>query len=239
MIRHHVLSFMALVSLAACDTLQGNSGARPETAREFPKPERTVAPTVSDRYSDEASRDSLNEAESVMTRTGITAGMTVADIGAGEGYYTIRLSQRVGPQGKVLAQDVQPKVMRALADRVLRERLDNVSIKLGAPDDPRLPANSFDRVFLVHMYHEVEEPYAFLWRLWPALRTGGEVIVVDRDRPTHQHGMPIKQLICEMQAVGFKPKSYDDKPSTGGYLASFTRDTKRPEPGAIKTCPAE
>ena len=128
--------------------------------------------------------------------------------------------------------------MRALADRVLRERLDNVSIKLGAPDDPRLPANSFDRVFLVHMYHEVEEPYAFLWRLWPALRAGGEVIVVDRDRPTHQHGMPLKQLICEMQAVGFKPKSFDDKPSTGGYLASFTRDENRPNPDAIKTCAA-
>jgi ubiquinone/menaquinone biosynthesis C-methylase UbiE len=230
---------MALLCLAGCDNFTSGSGTRPETASDFPRAERPVAPTVSDRYSTEASRDSLNEAESVMTRAGITAGMTVADIGAGEGYYTIRLSQRVGPQGKVLAQDVQPKVMRALADRVLRERLDNVSIKLGAPDDPRLPANSFDRVFLVHMYHEVEEPYAFLWRLWPALRTGGEVIVVDRDRPSHQHGMPIKQLICEMQAVGFRPISFDDKPSAGGYFASFKRMDKRPEPKAIKACSAE
>jgi hypothetical protein len=126
-----------------------------------------------------------------------------------------------------------------LADRVLRERLDNVSIQLGAPDDPRLPKASFDRVFLVHMYHEVEEPYAFLWRLWPTLRGKGEVVVVDRDRPTSQHGMPIKQLICEMQAVGFRPISYDDKPSAGGYFASFARMDKRPEPADIKSCPAE
>jgi SAM-dependent methyltransferase len=234
-----ILATPVLLLLSGCDMVRSGDNKRPETARDFPQAERPVAPTVSDRFSDEASRDSLNEAENVMTRANVTAGMTVADIGAGEGYYTIRLSQRVGPQGKVLAQDVQPKVMRALADRVLRERLDNVSIKLGAPDDPRLPANSFDRVFLVHMYHEVEEPYAFLWRLWPALRTGGEVIVVDRDRPTHQHGMPIKQLICEMQAVGFKPMSFDDKPSAGGYYASFRRMDKRPEPGAIKACAAE
>jgi ubiquinone/menaquinone biosynthesis C-methylase UbiE len=229
----------AALLLTSCDMVSTSDNTRPETARDFPRAERPVAPTVSDRYSDEASRDSLNEAEQVMDRAGITAGMTVADIGAGEGYYTIRLSQRVGPQGKVLAQDVQKKVMQALADRVLRERLDNVAIRLGAPDDPRLPANSFDRVFLVHMYHEVEEPYAFLWRLWPALRENGEVIVVDRDRPTYQHGMPIKQLICEMQSVGFKPMSFDDKPSAGGYYASFKRMDKRPEPGAIKACAAE
>ena len=60
-----------------------------------------------------------------------------------------------------------------------RERLDNVSIRHGTPDDPKLPPSSFDRIFLVHMYHEVSEPYAFLWRLRPALHDGGQVIVVD------------------------------------------------------------
>ncbi len=224
--------------LGGCDLMGADADDRPLTAKGFPRAERPVAPTGSVRFSDEESRDRANEAEMVMDRAAVTPGMTVADIGAGEGYYTIRLSQRVGPQGKVLAQDVQSKVMRDLADRVLRERLDNVSIKLGAPDDPRLPANSFDRVFLVHMYHEVEEPYAFLWRLWPALREKGEVIVVDRDQPTASHGMPIKQLICEMQATGFRLVSFDDKPSAGGYLARFVRGSTRPEPGGIKTCPA-
>lgn len=102
--------------------------------------------------------------------------MTVADIGAGDGYYTVRLAPRVGANGRVLAQDIQPEVIERLADRVARERLDNVSLKLGAIGDPAPAENSFDRVFLVHMYHEIGEPYAFLWRLRPALRQGGQVI---------------------------------------------------------------
>src|SRR3546814_6616592 len=97
-----------------------------------------------------------------------------------------------------------PEVLERLADRVARERLDNVSLKLGAVDDPRLPAASFDRVFMVHMYHEIGEPYAFLWRLRPALRKGGQVIVVGGDRPIAQHGTPFRLLVCEFQAVGYK-----------------------------------
>ena len=95
----------------------------------------------------------------------------------------------------MLAQDIMPGVIERLADRVARERLDNVSLKLGAVDDPRLPAASFDRVFMVHMYHEIGEPYAFLWRLRPALRAGGQVIVVDGDRPIADHGTPFRLLV--------------------------------------------
>ena len=105
-----------------------------------------------------------------MDRAGIKKGMTVADIGAGEGYYTIRLAQRVGKEGRVLAEDIVPAVRDALAERVARERLDNVSVRLGLPADPRLPEASFDRMLMVHMYHEIEQPYEFLWRLRPALK---------------------------------------------------------------------
>ena len=148
----------------------------------------------------------------------------------------MRLAQRVGANGRVLAQDIMPEVIERLADRVARERLDNVSLKLGAVDDPRLPAASFDRVFMVHMYHEIGEPYAFLWRLRPALRKGGQVIVVDGDRPIAQHGTPFRLLVCEFQAVGYKLVSYDDKQHAGGYLARFEPHGKRPEPEAIKVC---
>ena len=107
--------------------------------------------------------------------------MTVADIGAGEGYYTVRLAERVGEGGRVLAQDIDRDALERLGNRVERERLDNVSIKLGKTDDPQLPVDSFDRIFLVHMYHEVAEPYAFLHRLWPALVEGGQVLVEESD----------------------------------------------------------
>ena len=72
-----------------------------------------------------------------------------------------------------------PAVRDALAERVARERLDNVSVRLGVPADPKLPDASFDRIFMVHMYHEIEQPYEFLWRMRPSLRPEGLVVVVD------------------------------------------------------------
>ena len=214
-----LLAMMPLLN--GCDTPWDEGSDRAETAREFPPADRPVAPTVSTKWSTEDARDRVNEAEDVMNSADVRPGMTVADIGAGDGYYTVRLAQRVGIGGRVLAQDIIPEVIERLADRVARERLDNVSLKLGAVDDPRLPAASFDRVFMVHMYHEIGEPYAFLWRLRPALRKGGQVLVVDGDRPIAQHGTPFRLLVCEFEAVGYKLVSYDDKQHAGGYLARF------------------
>jgi SAM-dependent methyltransferase len=228
---------IAALPLPACDQLLPDPDAnRPETARDFPRADRPVAHIESTRWSDEESRDRVNEAEEVMDRAGITPGMTVADIGAGEGYYTIRLARRVGDQGRVLAQDILPEVRDSLAMRVSRENLDNVSVKLGRADDPMLPERSFDRVFMVHMYHEIAEPYAFLWRLYPALKRTGEVIVVDADRPTEQHGTPPRLLKCEFESVGYRLIALVPKPSAGGYVARFSIGGSRPEPGDIRPC---
>ena len=178
-----------------------------------------------------------------MKAAGLAPGMTVADIGAGEGYYTVRLAEKVGAAGRVLAQDIDEGAIDRLAERVNRESLDNVSIKLGAPDDPRLPENSFDRIFLVHMYHEVREPYAFLSRLRPALLDkrgadgAGEVIVVDVNRDVAQHGIPPKQLFCEFEAVGYELVGFMERPELGGYFARFRAKGPAIEPGKIKPCP--
>ncbi|QIG81694.1 methyltransferase domain-containing protein [Sphingosinithalassobacter tenebrarum] len=171
-----------------------------------------------------------------MNRVGIQKGMTIADIGAGEGYYTIRLAQRVGPEGRVLAEDIVPAVRDALATRVARERLDNVSVRLGDPDDPKLPPDSFDRVLMVHMYHEIEKPYHFLWNMRPAMRPEGEVVVVDADRPVAQHGTPPGLLQCEFAAVGYRMLRIESMPSAGGYLAVFRAEGPRPEPSDIMPC---
>lgn len=221
------------IAIAGC---KERSVDRPETAMEFPLPDRPVSELGSNQFSTEAERDNRGEAQAVMDLAEITPGMNVADIGAGNGYYTVRLAERVGEEGRVLAQDIDEDALSRLGDRVVRERFDNVSIKLGAGDDPRLPEESFDRIFLVHMYHEVREPYAFLWRLWPALREGGQVIVVDIDRPTDQHGIDPLLLSCEFEQVGFELDKFKNAPELAGYYAQFTRAETRPEPGAIKTC---
>ncbi len=209
---------------------------RPETSREFPRAYRPVSEASANAFSTEELRDDRNEASTVMDLAGIRPGMTVADIGAGEGYYTVRLAERVGPEGRVLAQDIDAGARDRLAQRVLRERLDNVSVRLGTPDDPKLPENSFDRIFMVHMYHEVEEPYAFLWRLRPAVRQGGQVIVVDIDRPTDEHGIPPRLLFCEFEAVGFRLVEFVPNPEFAGYYAQFEAVGPRPEPQSINPC---
>src|SRR6476646_1026230 len=171
----------------------------------FPAAHRDVAPIVSGTFSTEDARDRLGEAEEVMELSGVTPGMSVADVGAGEGYYTVRLARVVGPRGRVLAEDIVPDVRDELSDRVQRERLDNVAVKLGTAENPMLPAGSFDRLFLVHMYHEVQSPYAFLWHLREALKPDGLVVVVEANRPVRQHGMPPNVLRCEFAALGMQP----------------------------------
>lgn len=226
-IKRHAALAAVLALLGAC----GQSAAP-----SFPAPDRPVARIVSPRWSTEEARDRKNEAGEVMNKARIAPGMTVADIGAGEGYYTIRLAQRVGPSGRVLAQDIIPAVRDALAERVTREQLQSVSVRLGEPADPKLPDDSFDRVFMVHMYHEIEQPYEFLWRLRPSLKPDGLVIVVDVDRPTQNHGTPPALLKCEFAAIGYQLVSTDDMPSAGGYLAAFRPVGPRPDPAKIKGC---
>ena len=221
--------------LSACQPA-ADGEARADGARAFPQPVRPVSDLGSNQFSTETQRDNRREAQTVMDLAGLREGMTVADIGAGEGYYTVRLAERVGPTGRVLAQDIDRGALERLGNRVGRESLDNVSIKLGAADDPRLPAGSFDRIFMVHMYHEISEPYALLWRLRPALREGGQVIVVDVDRPSDRHGIDPKLLFCEFERVGFHLVAFERRPQMAGYYAQFEIQGERPEPEDIRPC---
>jgi SAM-dependent methyltransferase len=227
---------LASTPLTGCIPSQNDQLDRPETSREFPRPFRPVSKTIGTEFSTEAKRDEAGEAEEVMDWAGIQPGTTVADIGAGEGYYTVRLAKRVGDKGRVLAQDINRGALERLGRRIDSEDWRNVSIKPGEIDDPKLPERSFDRIFMVHMYHEVTEPYALLWRLRPALAEKGQVIVVDRDLPTDKHGIPPKLLFCEFDAIGYKLTEFSRRPDIGAYFARFELSGKRPEPSEIKAC---
>jgi SAM-dependent methyltransferase len=191
-------------------------------ANAFPSPQRPVARIVSPRRSAEEHRDALNEAGQIASFLELKSGMTVGDIGAGSGYHTVRLSHLVGPAGSVVAQDVRRDYLIELARRTELLKLTNVNFALGEPHDPRLPASSLDAAILVHMYHEIAQPYAFLYNLAPALKRGARVGIVDLELPTSKHGTPIGLLRCELTAVGYRAVATYKLAGDGGYLAVFS-----------------
>jgi SAM-dependent methyltransferase len=207
-------------------------------AKEFPSPQRPVAQIVSPSRSAEEHRDALNEAGEVARLLELKPGMTVGDIGAGSGYHTVRLSHLVGPTGSVVAEDVTRDYLIELARRTERLGLTNVKFALGEPHDPRLPTSSLDAAILVHMYHEISQPYALLYNLAPAMKPGGRVGIVDLERPTPEHGTPIELLRCELTAVGYREIATSQLAGDGGYLAVFSplEQAGRKSPRDIVAC---
>lgn len=202
----------------------------------FPLPDRPVAKIVTSAYSTEEKRDANGEAERVMDRLGIRPGVRVADIGAGDGYYAVRLARRLGSSGTIFAQDVEAKYVKRLQERMRREGIAGVKLILGLPRDPKLPPNSIDVAILSHMYHEIENPYEFLYRLRPGLAPGAHVGVIDNDKPTQDHGTPPALLRCEMMAVGYRQVDFVDLAPADGYLAVFTPPDSLPRPESIVPC---
>ena len=218
-----------LAALCAIGTL----GAEPPR---FPAVNRPVASIISSAYSSEAERDRHGEAERVMNRLGVTPGMRVADIGAGDGYYTVRLAKRLGPGATIYAEDVTRDYLDRLAARLKREGIAGVTLVHGMPSDPQLPERSVDLAILAHMYHEIEQPYEFLYRLHPALAPSGRIAVIDNDKPTTQHGTPPALLRCELGAVGYQQVDVLALAPADGYLAVFARPETLPKPEAIRPC---
>src|SRR5215471_8517153 len=120
----------------------------PSADPRFPAIDRPVAPIISSAYSTEATRDQHGEAERVMNRLGVAPGMRVADVGAGDGYYTVRLARRLGPGATIYAEDVMKAYLDRLTARLTREGIAGVIVVQGTPGDPRLPARSIDLAIL-------------------------------------------------------------------------------------------
>jgi SAM-dependent methyltransferase len=222
------------LSVSAQDFMAG-SGA-PAVA--FPKPDRPVAEIVSPIWHDEKERDDAGERRQLVKLLGIKSGMTVADIGAGSGYYAVRLSRIVGPHGRIIAEDVVPEYLRSLRSRVRDLGLQNVVTSLGDAHDPRLPLDSVDIAILVHMYHEIVQPYGLLYNLVPALKSGARIGILDAYGPTSEHGTPPDLLRCELAAVGYRGVSMDPLTGSHAYLAIFAAPsiTSRTRPEAMAAC---
>ncbi|EMD82963.1 class I SAM-dependent methyltransferase [Pacificimonas flava] len=226
-------SLAAILMLSACN---GADSSSDEELSPFPPVERPVSAIVASQYSDEASREQTGEANTVLAVLGVEAGDTVADIGAGKGFYMQKLAAAVGEGGRVYAQDIFPDVVSDLEVRANANGFGNVEAVLGTPADPKLPEESLDHALLVHMYHEIENPYALLWHLREALRPDATIAVVDADRITSQHGTPPELLACELGAIGFEQVAQSPLEDGNTYVAIFRASEPRPAPEDIVPC---
>ena len=158
----------------------------------------------------------------------VARGQTVADLGAGSGYYTVRLAKAVGSAGRVYAVDIQQGMLDLLQRAVTREKLTNVTPVLGATDDPRLPREALDLVLMVDVYHELSAPQATLARLKEAIKPGGRLVLLeyraeDPNVPIRpEHKMTKAQVKLEVEHEGFRQQRvYDELPWQ--HLVVFVR----------------
>lgn len=222
-------------------TLGGCSAVAVQQVKQAPAPVSTPQPASSpaegetiDRHTSEPykgelsifeypDRDQKLQIERVMDVLGIREGSSVADIGAGSGWFSVRAARRAGAGGTVYAVEINQDYLKYIADRAVKENLSNVRTVLGTEDDPALPAKSVDAVLILKTYHEVAQPVRLLTRLRGSLREGAKVGVIDRNGNGEDHGIKRETVIEEARRAGFAlVDSYDFvKPDGMDYFLIF------------------
>ena len=187
------------------------SGQNPASGGAAAEQRKTSEPYTGDlSVFDSPGRDERLQINRVMDVLGIAAGKSVADIGAGSGWFTVRAARRVGADGLVYAVDINLEAVRYVGERARKEQLQNVKTILSKADDPLLPAGSVDAVLLLKTYHEVAQPVVLLRNLRAALRPGAKVGVIDRNGDGEDHGVGRDVVIREAKEAGFELlKQYD------------------------------
>ena len=156
-------------------------------------------------------RDQKLHVNQLMDLLGINSGKSVADIGAGSGWFTVRAARRVLPAGTVYAVDINPDAIQYIEDRAKKEELSNIKTLLGTSDDPRVPSDSVDAVLLLKTYHEVAQPVELMKRLRASLRPDARVGIIDRKGNGENHGVDKQVVIREVESAGYKlVEEHDD-----------------------------
>ena len=201
---------LAFFLLPLCPSFARGAGQAPSSPEAQPQ-RKTSEPYTGDlSIFDSPGRDERLQVNRVMDVLGLTPGKSVADIGAGGGWFTVRAARRVGNSGEVYAVDINPEAVDYIEKRAQKEKLDNVKTILSKPDDPMLPASSVDAVLLLKAYHEVARPVELLRNLRGALRPGAKVGIIDRNGNGENHGVGKDVVIHEAREAGYHLlKQYD------------------------------
>ena len=168
-------------------------------------------------------RDEKLQPDRVMDVLGIKEGSSVADIGAGSGWFTVRAARRAGNNGVVYAVEINSEYLKHIEERAKRENLPNIRTILGKEDDPLLPANSVDAVLLLKTYHEIAQPIRLLSRVREAMRAGALLGIIDREGDADSHGIDKATVIEEAGRAGFVLAGEHDfvKPDNVDYFLVF------------------
>ncbi len=200
------IPLFAVILLIACPgPIRSQTAAAPAENR------KTSTPYTGDLSIFESpGRDERLQINRVMDILNIHAGTTVADIGAGSGWFTVRAARRVGDAAVVYAVDINPEAIRFITDRAQKEGLHNVKTVLSKPDDPMLPLHSVDAVLLLKTYHEVSRPVTLLTNLRAYLKPDAKVGIIDRNGNGEDHGVNRKVVIREAQQAGYRLVQKED-----------------------------
>jgi ubiquinone/menaquinone biosynthesis C-methylase UbiE len=225
MFKHRVLA--ALLLLVVSSILIQAQNAPAAAAQQTP-PRKTSTPYAGDlSIFDSPGRDEKLQINRVMDILEVTPGKTVADIGAGSGWFTVRAARRVTETGTVYAVDINPEATRYVEKRVQKEGLHNVRTILSKSDDPQLPAKHVDAVLLLKTYHEVDKPIDLLRNLRASLRPGARVGIIDRNGNGENHGVARDIVIKEANEAGYALQSQYDFVKGDGmdyFLVFVARD---------------
>ena len=153
---------------------------------------------------EEPGRDQRLQIDRVMDLLHLKPGSTIADIGAGGGWFSVRAARRVGPKGRVIAEDINPKAIAYIQQRAQREHLANIVPLLGTPDDPKLAPDSLDAALMLKVYHEIAHPPLVLAKLRAALKPGARFGIIDRNGNGADHGLKESIVRDEVEHAGFR-----------------------------------
>jgi predicted methyltransferase len=153
---------------------------------------------------EEPGRDKRLQIDRVMDLLSLKPGSTVADIGAGGGWFSVRAARRVAPGGRVIAEEINPKAIAYIQQRARREHLSNIETLLGTPDDPKLAPNSLDAALMLKVYHEIAHPQLVLANLRAALKPGARFGIIDRNGNGADHGLNEPIVRAEVERAGFR-----------------------------------
>jgi ubiquinone/menaquinone biosynthesis C-methylase UbiE len=208
MFKHRVLAALLLLIVSS---FSAQTQSSPSTATQQTPARKTSTPYTGDlSVFDSPGRDEKLQINRVMDILEITPGKSVADIGAGSGWFTMRAARRVTETGAVYAVDINPEATRYIEKRAQKEGLHNVRAVLSRSDDPQLPANQIDSVLLLKTYHEVDKPVALLRNLRASLRPGAKVGIIDRNGNGENHGVARDVVIKEASEAGYALQSQYD-----------------------------